>query len=233
VAIVANTFKTYEAKGIREELSDAIYNISPTETPFITRAGRGKISNTFFEWQQDALASAVANNQQLEGDDITAYDAVTPTVRLGNYAMISRKTVIIAGTEEVVVKAGRKSELAYQLAKKSKELKRDMEAALLANQAANAGAAATARVSAGLGAWVRTNVDSARREPTRRRRTRTPAAARTDGTQRAVSETILKNVIQLAWTAGAEPKVVMVGATQKQAISGFGGIATRFKNVPG
>src|SRR5690349_5723278 len=115
--VLANTFQQFQAIGVREELSDIIYNISPTECPFLQNAGRGKISNTFFEWQTDALATASTTNHQVEGDDLTTtgYDAVTPTVRLGNRAQISRKTVIISDTEEVVDKAGRKSEISYQL----------------------------------------------------------------------------------------------------------------------
>src|SRR5690348_22766 len=159
MAKIANTFNTYETVGRREELSDAIYMISPEETPFMSNAGRGKVNNTFFEYQQDSLATPDNTNAQLEGDDQTTFDAVTPTVRPGNYVQISRKSVIISGTQEATDKAGRKSEKAYQLAKKSAELKRDMETILLSNQGAVAGATATARKTAGLPAWVKTNVD--------------------------------------------------------------------------
>jgi len=161
MSAIANTFQTYDAKGIREDLSDIIYNISPTETPFMANAGRGKASNTLFEWQTDSLANTNTSNAQLEGDDVSSFDAVSPTVRLGNYTQISRKTVVIAGTEEVVNKAGRKSELAYQLAKKGKELKRDMEAICLANQGAAAGNDTTARVTGSILAFIKTNVNLA------------------------------------------------------------------------
>ena len=104
MAIASNTFLTYSAKGIREDLSNIIYNISPEETPFVSNIGKGSISNTLFDWQTDSLASA-GSNAQLEGDE-TSYDAVTATVRLQNYAQISRKSVVISGTEETVNKAG-------------------------------------------------------------------------------------------------------------------------------
>jgi hypothetical protein len=158
MAVNAGTFKTYEAKGIREELSNIIYNISPEETPFMSNAGRGKISSVLFEYQQDSLAAPDAANQQLEGDDPAVFDTSNATVRMTNYAQISRKTLSISGTEEVVDKAGRKSELAYQQSKKGSELKRDIEGLLLSNTAANAGAAGVARKTAGLPAWVKTNV---------------------------------------------------------------------------
>lgn len=226
MAIITNTFQQFQAIGVREELSDIIYSISPTETPFLQNAARGKVSNTFFEWQTDALATAVSTNQQIEGDDITSYDAVTPTVRLGNYCQISRKTVIISETEEVVDKAGRKSEMSYQLAKKGKELKRDMEKDLLENKGANAGSTSVARKTGSLLAFLKTNINKSTSgtlgvAPVY---TSVPTDVWTDGTQRALTEVITKDIIQQSWSSGAEPKSLMVGALGKQAISGFSGV---------
>lgn len=229
MAKIANTFQTFQAIGIREQLSNIIYNISPTDTPFMSNAGRGDAKNTFFEWQTDSLASAITTNQQIEGDDITAFDAVTPTVRLGNYCQISRKTAIIAGTEEAVDKAGRKSELSYQLAKKSAELKRDMESGLLANVGAAAGSATVARNTGNLLAFIKTNVNKASTgtagvNPVY---TNIPTDVRTDGTVRAFTEVILKDVVQQCWTSGAKIETLMVGAVVKQEISAFAGVATK------
>jgi hypothetical protein len=223
MAIVVNTFTRFDAIGVREELSDAIYNISPTETPFMQNAAVGKVSNTLFEWQTDALATAVSSNQQIEGDDVTSFDAVTPTVRLGNYTEIGRKTVVISATEEVVDKAGRKSELSYQLAKKGKEMKRDMETSLLANKGANAGSTSVARKTGSLLAFLKTNINKAASgvAPVY---TSIPTDAWTDNTARAWSETILKDLVSQAWTSGAEPKTIMVGAFNKQVTSSFSGI---------
>lgn len=224
MAPITNTFQQFQAIGVREELSDIIYNISPTETPFMQNAGRGKLAQTFFEWQTDALATAVTNNNQVEGDDIASFDSVTPTVRLGNYAQISRKTVIISDTEEVVDKAGRKSEISYQLAKKGKELKRDMETGLLAAaHGASAGNSTTARVTASLPSFIKTNITKASNgiAPIY---TSIPTDIWTDGTQRSFTETLLKDNIQQCWTQGAEPKTIMVGALAKQVASGFAGV---------
>lgn len=224
--MIANTLATYETKGIREDLSDAIYNISPKDTPFISNGKIGKANQTFFEWQTDSLAATNTANQQLEGDDIAAFDAVTPTVRIGNYCQISRKTVVISGTVETVNKAGRKSELAYQLAKKSAELKRDMEAMLLNNLAANAGADATARVTGSLLAFIKTNTQKGAggADPVY---TTFPNATRTDGTQTAFTEAMLKTGMSQAWAQGGKPEFVMVNSNQKQNISAFAGVATR------
>ncbi len=227
MAILGNTYQTYQAKAIREQLLNIIYNIAPAETPFISNCGTGEAANTFVEWQTDTLAAPSTSNQQIEGDNITSYDAVTPTVRLGNYTQISRKTVSVAGTEEVVNKAGRKSELAYQIAKKGMELKRDMEAGLLlpAN-IATVGATGTARITGGLPAWIKTNTDkgAAGVDPVY---TNIPNNARTDGTLRAFTEIIFKNIIQLVWIAGGNPGTLMVGAVVKQEISAFAGVATK------
>ena len=118
MSILTNTFTSFDAKGIREDLSDAIYNISPKDTPLTSNAKKGQALQTFFEWQTDVLATA-GLNAQLEGDDVNPFDAEVSTVRVGNYTQISRKTAIVSGTLEAVDKAGRKSEMAYQLAKKA------------------------------------------------------------------------------------------------------------------
>jgi hypothetical protein len=227
VAIVTNTFQTYQAKGIREELSNLISNISPEETVFMSNIEKASCSNTYFEWQQDALAAA-ATNAQIEGDDLTSFTAVVPTSRIGNYTQISRKDVIIAGTEDSAVdKAGRKSELAYQIVKKGKELKLDMELMLCDNVAAAAGATGTARRTAGLGAWVRTNVSLGVGGANPSAPAPAPAGIRTDGTQRTFTELMLKDVAAQGWTNGARFDTIMVGAFNKGIISGFTGIATK------
>ena len=220
-----NTFDTYDAIGIREDLQDVIYSISPTETPFMSSAAREQVKNTFHEWQTDALAAAVTNNAVIEGDDATL-DAASATSRIGNYTQIMDKTVVITVTQESVDKAGRASELAYQIAKKSKELKRDIESTLLTNQARAAGNSTTARTFASIGAWIATNDNLAGdgTSPT----ANNGSDARNDGTQRALTEDMLKDVIKNVWNAGGSPSVVMVGPFNKQKISGFTGGSTRF-----
>ena len=226
----SNTFQTYQAIGIREQLADLISNIAPVDVPFQNSIGKASAENTKFEWQTDTLAAVNTANIQIEGDDISSYEAVTATVRLNNYAQISRKTVVIAGTQEVVNKAGRKSELAYQITKKTKELKRDMEALLLANQASSAGTASTARQSAGLRAWLKTNTDLGASGSNGGFGTSLVTVA-TDGTQRALSETSVKNVIRQCFVQGGTPNVIYCGPFNKQVISGFTGNNTRFQDT--
>ena len=226
MAIVANTFQTYQAIGRREDLSNTIYNISPSDTPFMSMVGRSKATNTLAEWQTDSL-DAVAANAHIEGDDY-AYTAVSPTVRLGNYTQISRKTVVVSGTQQAGNNAGRDSEMALQLAKSSKALKRDMESALTGKVARAVGATGTARTLGGFETWIKTNSSRGAGSPAGA----DPAsygAAPTDaqsGSQRAITETLLKTVIQSCYTNGGEPSVIMVGPVNKGKISAFTGRAS-------
>jgi len=230
MAFITNTFTTFNAKGLREDLGDIIYNISPTETPFMTGVAREKATAVFHEWQTDALEAPNGGNAQIQGDDISTFDPVVPTVRLGNYTQISRKTVIIAGTEEVVDKAGRKSEVGYQVAKKGKSLKRDLETILLQNQARTAGAVgATAALTASVLAYIHTNVSMGAGGAN-------PVGdgtnARTDGTQAAITEAMLQATLASVWqNSGDEPDMVLVNSSQKQNISKFVGNNTRYINA--
>lgn len=227
MALVSGTVTKYGLEGIREDLSDVIYNISPEETPFMSSAGRGpKAKNTYVEWQTDSLASADGSNAHLEGDD-ASFAAFDPTVRVGNYTQISRKTLILSNTAEVVDKAGRRSELSYQIAKRGAELKRDMETILLSNQAAVAGSASVARKLGSLRAWIQTNSSLGATGANSGHTSGAPTAAATDGTQRAFTEDMLKDVIQQVWTEGGTPKVLMVGPFNKTVVSGFSGQVTR------
>ena len=221
----SNTFDTYDSVGEREDLSDVIYNISPTDTPFLSSAAKTKATAVLHEWQTDSLASAATSNAVIEGDEATA-DSISATTRLSNSCQIMDKVITISGTQEAVDKAGRASELAYQIAKAAKELKRDMEATLTGNQAEVAGNASTARKFGSLGSWVATNdVMSAAGSPASGGAGNT---ARTDGTQRVFTEAQLKSVIKSVWNSGGNPQIVMVGPFNKQKLSGFTGNSTRF-----
>tara|TARA_R100000656_G_scaffold21910_2_gene19647 strand:- start:265 stop:1212 length:948 start_codon:yes stop_codon:yes gene_type:complete len=223
MAIVANTFQTYQAIGRREDLANTIYNISPSDTPFMSMVGRSKATNTLAEWQTDAL-DAVAANAKIEGDEY-AYSAVTPTVRIGNYTQISTKTVIVAGTQQVVNNAGRDSEMAYQLAKSSKALKRDMESALTGKVAKAVGATGTARTLGGYETWTTSNVSRGGGSPAGSG-AGNGAAPVDAGTKRAFTETLLKAVIQSAYSSGGDPSILMVGPFNKGVVSGFAGRTT-------
>ena len=156
MTVPANTRETYGAIGIREDLSNIIYNISPTETPFLNSVGRGSCDNTQFEWQTDELSGA-GNNRQKEGDDYASTAATEPR-RLSNYSQISATQVQSSGTAEAVDFAGRKSTQAYQLAKRAKEMKRDMKKMLLDDTFKAVGSSGVARATASVGTWMGTPV---------------------------------------------------------------------------
>lgn len=241
MAIATNTITRYDGyRSVREDLANVIYNISPVDVPFMSNIGRENVKNTFYEWQTDALAAAVTTNAQLEGDDSFAADSRAVTQRVGNYTQISRKVVETSGTLEAVDKAGMRSYLAYELAKAASELKRDMEATLTSNAVAVAGGNTTARKTAGLGGWIITNsysgAGTTAAAPVMSGGAGSldgyPATAAVAGTARAFTETLLKTGIQGVWTQGGDPKVLMVGPFNKTVVSGFTGIATRFRDVP-
>lgn len=235
MAIAANTYTRFDQIGVREQLSNIIYNITPEETPFLQRAGRGKLTNTFFEWQQDALAAVDGANYQIEGDDAPAALALTPTVRIGNGTQISRKVIVVSDTAEYVDTAGRADEEAYQLAMKGVELRRDMETTLIAtNQAYAAGSTSTPRKTGTMLAFVKTNVNkSAAGGAANPSYTTTPNATRTDGTQRVFTEDLLKDVLKQVYVSGGNSKTVMVGPVNKMRASGFSGIAGLRSEVSG
>lgn len=226
MAAPTGTLQTYQAIGNREDLTDVITKISPTDTPFMSGIGKTKAENTLHEWQTQALASAAAN-AAVEGDDAVAV-AATPTVRLTNRTQISTKIISVSGTQmKGMNPAGRKNELSYQLALKSAELKRDIEFGLTQNTTLVAGSATVARQTRGLEGWIATNNDFGATGAAPVIATNT---APTDGTARAFTETMLKNVLQLAYIQGGKPDTIMVGASNKQSFSGFTGGATRTDN---
>ena len=220
------TYQTYTAIGIREDLSDVIYNISPTETPMMSSIGKTKATATYHEWQTDALAAAALGGA-VEGADASSITA-SPTSRIGNRTQIFTKSVAVAGTLEAVDKAGRKSEKAYQLAKVSAELKRNIELTLLSNQISAAGNSSTARTMGGIQAWLSTNGDFGTDGVAGSGGT----TARVTGTNRTFTEALLKTVNAEVYVAGGSPKMLMVNPTHKQTVSAFAGIAAQRYMAP-
>lgn len=222
------TYKQYDVVGDREDLTDVIYNISPTDTPFMSSVGKTKATAVLHEWQTDSLAAADGTNAAVEGADASSA-TLSPTTRVGNRTQISQKTIQISGTLESVDKAGRKSEKAYQLSKASSELKRDMEKILLSNQVASAGNSSTARTLGGLQAWINSNVSLGTSGVAGSLGT----TAKVDGTNRAFAEDQVKEVVREAYTNGGNPSVVMVSPAKKQEFSAFSGIAQQRYNADG
>jgi hypothetical protein len=219
MAIYADSYETFDSNNKREDLANVIYNISPTETPFMSSIGTGSASGTKHEWQTDSLAAPAAN-LVIEGDDSPSR-ALVATSRLLNYTQISTKPVVVTGTQEVVNKAGVSSEMAYQIAKAGKELKRDMELDMTGKQAAAAGSSGTGRASRAFESWITTNELHGATGST------SDAGAVVDGTQRVLTESLLKSNLKSCYDEGGNPDLLLVGSFNKQKVSGFTGNSTR------
>jgi hypothetical protein len=220
MAQLTNTFETYDATGNREDLANVIYNISPTDTPFMSSVGTGTASFTKHEWQTDSLAAA-ATNAQIEGDD-SPNAALSATSRVLNYTQISYNPVMVSGTQEAVIHAGVNSELAYQIAKAGKELKRDMELDMTGknNATAGSGNGGAARKARGFESWTTTNNGYGSGGSN-------SSGSVTDGTQRVLTEAILKTEIKSCFDEGGNPDLLLVGSFNKTKVSGFTGNNTR------
>lgn len=211
---------TYDQVGIREDLSDVIYDVSPEEVPFFSNCARESVDNTYFEWQTDELA-AVSATTAVEGAD-AAFAPASPTVRVGNYTAIIQKTAIVSGTLEAVDRAGRDREMAYQVLKRAKEIKRDAEHQLVGvSRGRNAGSATVARVTASYQSWCATNTSAAGADPAG-----DGTNAPTDATQRAFTEALLGSVIDQCYVSGGNPNIIMAAPFNKRALTQFAGNAT-------
>ncbi len=225
MAVLANTVQAVARVGVREDLAEKIFELFPDECPFTKMIGRGTCSSTYTEWQIDALAAASATNAAIQGDD-TPNLSRAGTTRVGTYTQISTKVVGVSTTVEAVNKAGRKSELARELMKAGRELGTDIEMRASGNYASVAPAAGVAGLTAGALAWLSSNTSLGATGANGGFSAGIVAAA-TNGTQRAVTETMLKTVLQSAWAAGGNPKAVIVSGTQKLALAAFSGLAAQ------
>lgn len=233
MAVPAGTFQTHQAIGNKEDVSSIIDNIDPDDTPFISMIGREKVVSVLPEWQTDQL-DVPTKNAQVEGDDVSVNTAV-PTVRLRNYVQTLAKVVRVAETQRNVEAYGRDDELEYQVEKRMREIKTDLEYSAITNSASSAGSASVARTMAGFESWVATNKTSvgAGTAQTTPGYSNGTVAAPTDSTvSGTVTEAILKGVIQLCYTAGGDPTIIMAGpATKQKVASAFTGLATRYREV--
>jgi len=228
---------TYDApNSIRQDLSNIIYDISPTDTPFMSNIGRDTCENTYFEWQTDVLTGADTSNAVIEGADAGNAE-FNPTVRVANYTQIRRQVISVSNTDNKVNNAGMTSQMSYQKAKSAKELKRDMEAILTSNQAGVAGnSTSTARKTAGLPTWLITNSQangatvSSMSGASGNGYPSTAWTGLSTSTDVAFTETMLKTAIQQVWEQGGDPKVLMVNAYNKTVASAFAGLAQQRMN---
>jgi hypothetical protein len=206
-------FTTYDAVGMAEDVADIITTITPTKVPFQSSIGKESIDARRHDWQEDAL-DAVADNAELEGFTASDLTLVATTLR-SNYTQIFSRTIKISETEERVKKYGRKSEVAYQMAKKGAEAKRNLEntlVGLVQNQ--TAGTAGVARRMDSV--WPQIN------------------SAVTDsnsGTPRAFSETIALSVLSKLYTAGGEAEVMMIKPGDASIVAAFAAASGRVRDI--
>jgi hypothetical protein len=226
MTVPTNTFDSYGAVGNREDLQDKIYNVSPEEVPILSMGLKLKAEAKFHEWQRDTLAAPDKDNAVIEGDDRTG-TALTATSRVGNYCQLFDKVAIIATTQKATKAAGRSDEMKYQIAKKTKELKRDVEAHMLSANPAVAGTTlVTARKSGGFGVQIYSNVSHGGAGATAAHTSGAPTTANTAGTNRTFTETLLKTVMQSIFTSsGTMPTVLALTPSHKATFSAFTGIA--------
>lgn len=236
MTVPAGAYQSYQAKGVREDLSSMIDDISPIEFPFYSNCKKGKAKQNKSEWQFDSLDAHTNLNAMIEGNDETFITA-SPTTRAANFCQTLHKGVAVSGKLRASDTAGREDELLYQLDKRMRECKRDLEASLTQNNKASAGVAGTAAQMAGVEGFITQYISVGDTTST----ATTPgidatllyvATAPTDSTANSVAELHLKSVIQTVWSSGGDPRTIMVAGTGKQKIAGFSGNATRFRDVP-
>lgn len=225
------TFDSYDAKGNREDLQDKIYMVSPEATPVLSAIRRFKATQRIHEWQRDSLATPDKDNAVVEGDDRTG-TALTPTERVANMTQLFDAIAVVTSTQETTKSAGRSSEMKYQIAKKMKENKRDLEAMILSDNVAVQGNSTTARKSAGLGTLLYSNVSHGGSGATPAHTTGLATTAQTAGTNRAFAEPLLKSVMQSIFTnSGEMPSILSLTPSHKGDFSAFLGIAANRKEV--
>jgi hypothetical protein len=228
----ATTTTVSNTSGLAEDFEDIIFNVSPTDTPMLTLAKRKKATARLHQWQEDTLAAASSNKAE-EGAD-ASYATAAGTTSLSNYCQISTKTVDISRTLDIVNKYGRKSEVAYQLMKRGKELKRDMEFTICRNQAS---ASTTARATAGWETMISGNLVRANSGQTTDYSVRGFSAASwtapEDGSLVTFIEADLVSALGLAWEDGGDPSIIMMSKKNKNLFNAFAGVATKYNEVKG
>jgi len=229
---VSNAFTTYQAQANREDLSNAIYNIDPFDTPILSAVRRRNVRNRTFDWQTEHLPEVDPDNAQPEGFEL-ARTAAQPTIRQNNVTQISKRDATVSGSQEASDAAGKGSEMAHQMALKSKVLKSDIETIMSGRQARNNGddSTPTPRRTEAIAHWIaraadRNNVQGAAvlgvttGLPTTASGAFAPVAS---GSQVDFTEVMLGDAMQRAYEHGANPSLLIVPPAIKRTVSTFGG----------
>lgn len=221
MATITNAFTVATAKGLREDLTDEIHRVDVEDTPFMSMIETRNCKAVIHEWQTEALEAPDTANARPDGNE-TARVASNPTVRISNVCQISDENATVSGTLDAVDKAGRDDEMAHQMALKTIKLRKSMEAIMLGNQAY---AGSSPRTLRGFEAWIRTNTSRGVGGVNPADPNVTPGTTATDGTQRAFTETLLKDTLQAVFVAGGQTKLALMGPSAKKVASTFTGRA--------
>lgn len=222
----SNSFATFNSSRVREQLQDKIWNVSVEETPFLALIGKEKIDGVFVEELNDSFAAGASN--KVEQGNIPTIAAATDVVRYGNRTQISEKTGSVTGTQERVEKAGKASEYDYQVGKKMVELKKDVEFATLQNTTSIAAAAGVSPQTRGMLGFIATNTSIGAGGVNPNPVTN---VAPTDGTQRAFTEQLLKDVMKLMFDTGSpnmDNLYALIPSNQRATFDTFLAGQTRF-----
>ena len=201
---------TYQAVGNKEDVSDIITNIAPDKTPLYSRIGKTRATQVIHEWLEDTLGEA-ADNAQPEGYTYFTVNA-EPRTRLSNFTQIMHRGVHVTDTQEAVLHYGVRSEIAYQMQKKLKELAFDCEKALLEQETKELGSMEEARRFGGLPYWIVTNILS------------------NSGTPRALTFDLINNALEMVWNLGGTPSILLVSPRNKRIVSTFTAGHTKYMN---
>jgi len=191
---------------IREEVMDKIWQIDKFPLPLTDMCSKGTHGNQKLEYTTDEFAEAVETNKTVDGADVDQDDSKVGT-RVANYTQTAVKSVQVSTRANAANSIGRQATLSYQVSQRQKELRRDVEAQMCGAQASLAGDAnaGTAGQSAGLGAWIATNTVGGVGFAAGGFNTGTSVIdAPTFGTARAISETMIKDIMQAIYVEGGE-----------------------------
>lgn len=201
---VSGQLKEAGIQGKPRDIMDEIFSVAPTDTPFLSMCGRTEASQALHEWQTDDLVLP-GENERLEGAETTEFTSTVST-ELSNRTQILSKAINVSGTAQAVRQAGVEGQYAYQMALRTKELKRDVEYALLHNKLARAESGSEPRLMTGLPCWFGAENASFGDGGS----AATASSAAVAGTLREPDEAELKELLMRIYNAGGNPDCIMM-----------------------
>ena len=194
---------------IREDVMNAIFDISKIPLPLTDMIGTESSKNEYKEWTTDALVTSSVTNAVIDGADASGNNTALG-LRVGNHHQISQKTVRTSFRADASDVIGRTKELSYQIMRRQQELRRDVESTMLYNQASFADTGAAAGKSGGLPSWLVSNTSNgAGAGANGGFQSSGVTLARTPGTARGLTETLVRDTVQSVYINGGDPAIMM------------------------